>query len=630
MASRALQRHPPDPATRHRHLPAALVATTSPGTGHTRPWSYTLPASEWDRRLTVLDGAATFRPMLRLTHVEIENFRSIKELEFDPSRLCAMIGPNNAGKSNILAALELLLGPRYPTDASLTEDDYYRRDLDNKPRISAAFAYVDDGGYDCEMRIEFGPEPSTGDLKLRYWGEGQIGRYVSRELRERFGLIRLDVNRSLRQHQPTNRWTLLGRLLLEINAELQQDEDRMREFTETMGQLRDNVLASVPGFQTLVNVVREESARQLQKTVGEVSVEFSLHDPWNFYRTLQLVVLEAGMTFRAEQMGMGLQSSLTIALLRAYAKIARQDRAIIAIEEPELFLHPLAQRQFYALMRDLAYPGAGTPLQILYTTHSGGLIDLEHFDEICVIRKELLNAGWSTTCTATRFEALIEQLGEAGIVGATTESIQARLASTFDRSRADGVFASVVVLVEGPSEQMALPVYADAHGFDLDAENVAVVSAGGKTGIPTLYRIFKGLGIPTYVVWDGDRTTGEHGETNTHISAMLGVELDEFPDTTITESFAVWTDDLEAELFLQVADYRSLEDAAREIYGGAGKGVLARHCATEICGREAVPTPLAEVLEHVKALVPVLLPAPADEPAIDLPEFVPSDDDIPF
>ena len=38
-----------------------------------------------------------------------------------------------------------------------------------------------------------------------------------------------------------------------------------------------------------------------------------------------------------------------------------------------------------------------------------------------------------------------------------------------------------------------------------------------------------------------------------------------------------------------------------------------------ICGREAVPTPLTEVLEHVKALVPVLLPAPADEPAIDLP-----------
>src|SRR5215218_4764884 len=31
-------------------------------------------------------------------------------------------------------------GPRYPTQASLTEDDCYRSQLDNKPRVSATFA----------------------------------------------------------------------------------------------------------------------------------------------------------------------------------------------------------------------------------------------------------------------------------------------------------------------------------------------------------------------------------------------------------------------------------------------------------------------------------------------------------
>jgi putative ATP-dependent endonuclease of the OLD family len=565
--------------------------------------------------------------MLRLTHVEIQNFRSIKELEFDPARLCALIGPNNAGKSNILAALELLLGPRYPTDNVLTEDDFYRRDMENKPRISATFEYTDEGGYDSEMRIEFGPEQPNGDLKLRFWGEGRVGRYVSRELRERFSLIRLDVNRNLRQHQPTNRWTLLGRLLLEINAELRQDDERMREFEETMEQLRDNVLASVPGFQTLVDVVREESARQLQRTVDEVDVEFSLHDPWNFYRTLQLVVHEAGMTFRAEEMGMGLQSSLTIALLRAYAKIARQDRAIIAIEEPELFLHPLAQRQFYSLMRELVYPDGATPLQILYTTHSGQLIDLEHFDEICLIRKQVIANGWSTTSSAFSFEKLIEQLDTAGINDATRESIRARLASTFDRSRADGMFASAVILVEGPAEQMALPLYAETEGFDLDADNVAVVSAGGKTAIPLLYRIFTGFGIPTYVIWDGDRTNAEHGDTNLHIGQMLGAELHEFPETTINAEYTVWADDFEAELRLHVDDYDDLEDAARATYGSAGKGVLARHCATEICGREPAPSPIREALMHAKALVPA--PPVAADPDLE-PHYEPVDDDIPF
>lgn len=582
------------------------------------------PVDSWRRRCEVDDD------VIRLSHVEIENYRSIKELEFDPAQLCALIGPNNAGKSNILSALEFLLGATYPIEARLTEDDYYRRDYDNKTRISATFAYPDEGGYQAEMRIEFGlPTPGAEEMKLRYWGEGEHGRYASRELRERFGMIRLDVNRSLRQHQPTNRWTLLGRLLLEINAELRRDPERMGEFADAMQELRDNVLASVPGFETLVEVVREESARQLQRTVDDVRVEFSLHDPWNFYRTLQIVVREAGMTFRADQMGMGLQSSLTIALLRAYARIARRDRAIIAIEEPELFLHPLAQRQFYVLMRELAYPQEATPLQILYTTHSGQLIDVEHFNEICVVRKESGGEYPATTATSTGFEELIEQLAEAGIQAATRDSVQARLASTFDRSRADGVFADVVVLVEGPSEEMSLPVYAKAMGFDLDAHNVAVVAAGGKTGIPTLYRIFTGLKIPTYVVWDGDRTSGAHGDTNEHISAMLGADLERFPDTTVTERFTVWADDFEVALRGEVAEYERLEETGHAMYGGGGKGVIARHCAGEICRQQAVPDVVRTLLEQLQALVPAP-PAPGGDD--EEPEFAPvaEDDDIPF
>jgi putative ATP-dependent endonuclease of OLD family len=553
--------------------------------------------------------------MIRLTHVVVENFRSIKELELRPAQLCALVGPNNAGKSNVLAALEFMLGESWPIEARLTEGDYYRRRFDLKPRISATFEYEDDGGYDSTMRLEFGPAEGQGELKLRYWGEGQIATFVSRTLRARFNLIRLDVNRSLRQHQPTNRWTLLGRLLLEINQELRRDEERMREFTETMEFLREDVLASVPGFRTLVEVLREESAGQLQKTVDEVDVNLSLHDPWNFYRTLQLVVREGGMTFRADQMGMGLQSSLVIAVLRAYAKIARRNRAVIAIEEPELFLHPLAQRQFYALMRELAYPEAGPPLQILYTTHSAQLVDLEHFDEVCVVRKSASAEGWSTTSTSFGFDALIDQLADAGIPDATPDSVQSRIAATFDRSRGEGVFASVVVLVEGPAEQMALPVYADRIGFHLDAENVAIVSAGGKTNVPSLYRIFAGLGIPTYVVWDGDRAKKEHGNTNIQIAAMLEADLEEFPDTTIADAFAVWAEDFEAELCLKVADYPALEARARERYGSAGKGVLARYCAKEICDRGEPPPSIVALLKHVKALIPQLRAELPDLPA---------------
>jgi putative ATP-dependent endonuclease of OLD family len=538
--------------------------------------------------------------------VEIENYRSIRALHFEPKPLCALVGPNNAGKSNILAALDLLLGPRYPTDATLTAEDHYRRQTNRRPRVLAQFEYVDEGGFPRPMRFEFGPEAPSGDLKLRCWGDGFAGSYARREVRDRFSLIRLDVERGARLQQPTNRWTLLGRLLLEINADLQRDEARMARFREAMEELRDEVLASVPSFQSLVEVIRSETARQLQRTVEDVSVEFALHDPWNFYRTLQLVVQEAGMTFRADQTGMGLQSSLAIAILRAYAKIARADRVIVAIEEPELFLHPLAQRQFYALMRELAYPSDDTlPLQIIYATHSGEMLDFEHFDEICLVRKEETPDGWTTTCTQAGFAELVEELRHSGVADATEDSVAGRLRATFDRGRTDGIFASVVLLVEGPSEELSIPVYASHLGFDLNANNVAVVAAGGKTNIPLLFRAFAQFGIACYVVFDADSHKDEQdakGDINDQIIQLVGAGLETFPPTTVTERCAVWAEDFERMLRTEVADYEILEAEAGNVLGGPGKGIRARYAALALTARDEVPAPIRELLYQVGAL----------------------------
>ncbi len=57
-----------------------------------------------------------------LERLKIKNFRSIKEIEIPFGRMNAFIGPNNAGKSNIMKALDLILGPTYPTARSFEEN----------------------------------------------------------------------------------------------------------------------------------------------------------------------------------------------------------------------------------------------------------------------------------------------------------------------------------------------------------------------------------------------------------------------------------------------------------------------------------------------------------------------------
>jgi putative ATP-dependent endonuclease of the OLD family len=57
---------------------------------------------------------------MRISRLEIENFRSIEHLVVDLPQLCALVGPNNAGKSNVLLALSRVFGRSWVNAQALT------------------------------------------------------------------------------------------------------------------------------------------------------------------------------------------------------------------------------------------------------------------------------------------------------------------------------------------------------------------------------------------------------------------------------------------------------------------------------------------------------------------------------
>ena len=77
--------------------------------------------------------------MVRISHIHIENFRSIRSLDMDVSQVCALVGPNNAGKTNLLMALNKVLGREWITVQAFDESDVYRHDPDDDIRIVLSF-----------------------------------------------------------------------------------------------------------------------------------------------------------------------------------------------------------------------------------------------------------------------------------------------------------------------------------------------------------------------------------------------------------------------------------------------------------------------------------------------------------
>jgi putative ATP-dependent endonuclease of the OLD family len=77
---------------------------------------------------------------MKLKRIKIENFRSVQTLDIELPQVCGIVGPNNAGKSNILEALRrVLAGDWAPRATNFSEDDVYQRDVELDVTIECSF-----------------------------------------------------------------------------------------------------------------------------------------------------------------------------------------------------------------------------------------------------------------------------------------------------------------------------------------------------------------------------------------------------------------------------------------------------------------------------------------------------------
>ena len=63
---------------------------------------------------------------------------------------------------------------------------------------------------------------------------------------------------------------------------------------------------------------------------------------------------------------------------------------ILAIEEPELYQHPIRQRHFASVLLKLAggdIVGVTKQTQVLYCTHSSLFVGIDRFDQLQLLRK---------------------------------------------------------------------------------------------------------------------------------------------------------------------------------------------------------------------------------------------------
>jgi putative ATP-dependent endonuclease of OLD family len=317
---------------------------------------------------------------LRITHGKILNWHSIREVSFAAGRVTKLVGANAAGKTAILSALNFLMGSKWPSSQGLEDSDFYGHTRKAGMRIQVWFEPETDGPYSAWYQYAAEGEGETGG-KVQYKKDGTVYA-LNTKAKDRFPLIYIDAERSYERQVGVSRYTLLGQAIRHLEEHFEGHVGH--EAKQALGRHLDaaqNILRT-DMYDSFVKAVGDAFQQQLQHTQHSVEVGFRSFDPLHFYRSLQPFLTEAGDRKNASEAGSGLRNMIVLALFRAYGKTFKGD-GMVAIEEPEMYLHPHAQRGLMRMFRELA--DAGT--QIFYSTHSNAFVDIERFDQIVVVER---------------------------------------------------------------------------------------------------------------------------------------------------------------------------------------------------------------------------------------------------
>lgn len=443
---------------------------------------------------------------MKISRLEIKNFRSIKHTMIEPRELCALIGSNNVGKTNILRAIDLILGEGWTTKAKIARELF--NDTNKPIEIKVDFDEPVEWHYysnlvsvNCiTLTMTYDPL----DCKVRLWenypnDKSGEGYYLNEDFKKDCHFIYIPASRKLSDEMRISQWTLLGKLMKIIHDNYMQkydnDEEKLKkDFEEKIKSAKDFLEADFNPesitFRRFVDTFKKYCEINSAGLANEFIPKLNIYNLNWFYKTLQIHIKEdfPEKDFDAEEVGAGMQNLLLISIFQTYAELMG-GKVIFGIEEPENFLYPNAQKSLYQSFQELSKNS-----QIFYTTHNPNFIDAYRAYEIEILQK-------------TKDKGTVNlQKDKQYLTEKTAEEEKFRIYTQFNTERNELFFARKVILVEGDSDKILWTTLCkNRWTLDLNKKGVTIIGCGGKGGVNYFIGVCKLVGIQYYfAIWDQD------------------------------------------------------------------------------------------------------------------------------
>lgn len=409
---------------------------------------------------------------MHLTRVKVENHSRLQDLELEVRQHMVLIGPNDVGKSSLLRCLDLLLGAstgqlynqiavddlRNPGDPFVIEADL-QGFSENEQALFADEITVDPiGNTDQTLTIRL--EASFDDNETlsiaRTAPNKNTGRQISRNQLQAIGWTLLNANDRAR-NMSDDRHSLFDDVLAGVEL-----GDEQADFDGLIDAIRGQLQCS-----NVLTKLRERMSEQLSTALPERVAQNDLTfvpgaaADNNVLDGVQLHVNDKSISEQSD----GKRAIYAIALYDLISNGAN----VVAIDEPEIHLHPSSQRSLARLLKN------GRNQKII-ATHSPDIVSA--FDPELIVS--------------------VREGGEA--VQSERDFLtddQRMTLRWWARDKLEPLTARHVVFVEGISDRIVIERVAELTGRNLDRLGISIVETGGAGDMGPIWNLFGPNGFNT-------------------------------------------------------------------------------------------------------------------------------------
>ena len=398
----------------------------------------------------------------RLTEVHIKRFRSIQNLKLDLSQhtdFISICGKNNAGKTNILRAINIFFNPDlYSPESDVPNHKKASGGGVTSPCIQISFNIGQNESttksYTIERNFKSG---GTNKLTLKDSNEGEGETSPTSDQKEQLceeliSQVKVFFVESINVSIPE--------LVSTVVDDVYEKEFETSRFSGAKRSLKKNF----DNYQQGVLDILNNLASQMNSSLHEY------HEKWNFKfvgkndigkfkdlisQDIELLV-EDGSDKSIEAKGAGLQRLSYILLnFRIIEKIQESTPVLLLIDEPDAYMHPGLQKK---LLKDISQ--VAKKCEVLITTHSPVFVNTHELKDVFLLDLEISSKFYQRR---NREYSVLD----TKLVDLSTERGSQRIREHLGVSLSDqNLLNPYTVFVEGESDKMYLESLMDVFGLE--------------------------------------------------------------------------------------------------------------------------------------------------------------------